>query len=102
MSTLNPGVRQACENQMRERIRQDGDPVARDDRSAKQQEGKRRQQEYKPGNRIHEVHHRVEVAQALRKLQSPAEQRILDAKYLDHPPCPANPLSNMRRKTLCG
>ena len=97
---LDPRVGHVRQRQMRQSIRQNRRPVARNVGVVEKQKDQRRAQKYQPWHRIQKVRHRVEIAKPLRKPQPRRKQRIIRAQNLDHPSCPPNPLPHMRRQPL--
>src|SRR5579862_5065105 len=87
---------------MGKRICEDGNPVARNDRSPQEKIDKRSTEEHHTRHRIQEVYHRVEVTKPLRELQSWTEERIIRTQNLNHPAGPANALTDVRGQALGG
>src|ERR1017187_2232057 len=92
---LNPRAGYVREHEVRHGVSQDSCPVARYIGVRKNQVDQRGRKEDEARNSIHEVAHRVEVTQSLRKLESRSKQRIISPQNLDHPPRPANALANV-------
>ncbi len=99
---LDARVGHVGKDQVRQCVGQDGRPVPRDVGVIQQQVNQWRAEKDQPRNRVHEVRHRVEVAQPLRELQARRKQRIVGAQDLNHAASPANALSHVGRKALCG
>src|SRR5580698_2294646 len=86
---------------MRQRVGKNCDPVARYIDAAEQHVYQGGGQKYETRYRVKKMDHCVEVAQPLWPFESAHEKRIIGPQHLNHPACPANPLTHMAGQTLC-
>jgi hypothetical protein len=100
MLALDARVGDVRERKMRQRVSENRGPVAGHVGVREQQIDQRRGEEDQPRQRVEEVRHGVEVAEALGKAELGGEERIVGAQDLDHAARPADALADVGRKAL--
>ena len=100
MLSLNARVGAARQHQVRQGKGHNRRPIAGHVAAGEDQVQQRSGEKDQPRQRIHEVHHGVEVAQPLRQAESAGKQRIVQTQDLRHPPRPAHALTHVAGETL--
>ena len=97
---LDTGVGHTGMGQVRQCIGRDHQGRGLEHVRVKEQVRQRCGQKHQARQAVKEVQHCVQVAQPLPELEALAEQRVVGARDLRHPPCPANALAHMAGQAL--
>ena len=101
MLPLDARVGDVREDEVRQRVGEDGCPVSGDVDLAEDEIDEWSGEEDEARQTRREVRHRVEVAEALRRPETARKQRVVGAHDLDHAASPADALLDVAAQALC-